>query len=67
MQMYAEETQPGQKEGILRAHRNFLRDAVYFLYEANRVAEANKWFKYLGEKYPDKPIIESDPVRSPEI
>ena len=28
------------RDHILRAHRNFLRDAVYFLYEYNRVADA---------------------------
>ena len=43
---------------ILRAHRNFLRDAVYFLYAHNRLREAIYWFKYLGQKYPDKPIID---------
>jgi hypothetical protein len=33
-------------------HKNFLRDAVYFLYMYNRRAEGEKWFKYLKEKYP---------------
>ena len=56
--MYAEETQSAMQDGILKAHRNFLRDAVYFLYENNRLAEAGKWFKYLGDKFPDKPIID---------
>ncbi|HZL78305.1 MAG TPA: hypothetical protein VFC17_05585 [Candidatus Limnocylindrales bacterium] len=65
-QLYAEETDPSMKVGILRAHRNFLRDAVYFLYVNNRMAEANKWFKYLGEKYPDKPIIETQPDSLPK-
>jgi len=45
---------------ILHAHRNFLRDAVYFLYENNRLADANKWFKYLGEKYPNQLILDKD-------
>ncbi len=66
LDLYAQETDPNQKEGILRAHRNFLRDAVYFLYENNRMAEAQKWFKYLGEKYPDKPIIENQPDSLPK-
>jgi hypothetical protein len=65
-QFYADETDPGQKEGILRAHRNALRDAVYFLYVNNRMAEANQWFKFLGEKYPDKPIIENQPDSLPK-
>jgi len=47
-------------EHILRAHRNFLRDAVYFLYSHNRVTEAAKWYRYMGEKYPDKTIIDGD-------
>ena len=42
------------------AHRNFLRTAVYFLYQENRVAEAAKWFRYLGGKYPNKIIIDGD-------
>jgi hypothetical protein len=63
---YAEETDPGQKDGILKAHRNSLRDAVYFLYVNGRVAEAQKWFKYLGDHYPDKPIIENQPDSLPK-
>jgi len=55
--LYDEETTPGQKDGILRAHRNFLRDAIYFLYEGDRRPEAARWYQYLGEKFPDKPLI----------
>jgi hypothetical protein len=58
LQSYAEEADPNQKNGILKAHRNFLRQAIYTLYEYNRIADAEKWFKYLGEKYPDQGIIE---------
>jgi len=43
---------------ILTAHRNFLRDAVYFLYVNNRLADAAYWYKYLGEKYPNKVLLE---------
>jgi hypothetical protein len=56
----------GNRDHIAKAHRNFLRDAVYFLYVNNRMSEANKWFKYLGEKYPDKPIVENDPSSLPK-
>jgi len=63
-QMMSEDVQ--NRDHIEKAHRNFLRDAVYFLYENNRLAEANKWFKYLGEKYPDKPIIENQPDSLPK-
>jgi hypothetical protein len=66
LKMYADETDAGQRDGILRAQRNFLRDAVYFLYEADRVGEAGRWFKYLGEKFPDKPIVETDPNSLPK-
>lgn len=58
LQMYDSEPDPAQKDNILQAHRNFLRNAVYFLYENNRMAEAARWYKYLADKYPDKPIIE---------
>jgi hypothetical protein len=57
---------PEMRYNIANAHRNFLRDAIYFLYVNNRVAEAAKWFKYLGEKYPDKAIIENDPTSLPK-
>ncbi len=66
LDLYEDETDPGQRDGILKAHRNFLRDAVYFLYEANRLGEAAKWFKFLGDKYPDKPIVETDPNSLPK-
>jgi hypothetical protein len=56
----------GMRDNIAKAHRNFLRDAVYFLYVNNRMAEANKWFKYLGEKYPEKPIIDGQPDSLPK-
>ncbi|MGB7769145.1 MAG: hypothetical protein WBN22_09885 [Verrucomicrobiia bacterium] len=57
---YAAEPDPGQKNGIAHAQRNFLRDAVYFLYEDNRMAEAAKWFAYLSRKFPDQPLLDND-------
>jgi hypothetical protein len=60
LKMYAEEGDPNQKDGVLKAHRNFLRQAIYSLYVYNRVKDAAQWFKYLGEKYPDKTIIDGD-------
>ncbi|PWU17632.1 MAG: hypothetical protein C5B50_10960 [Verrucomicrobia bacterium] len=48
------------RDHIFKAHRNFLRDAVYFLYGHNRVADASHWFNYLGTKYPDKMLINGD-------
>lgn len=45
---------------ISTAHRNFLREAVYTLYGHNRIADAARWYQYLGEKYPNKTIIDGD-------
>ncbi|HTY88768.1 MAG TPA: hypothetical protein VMB80_14970 [Candidatus Acidoferrum sp.] len=56
---------PKYAGNIANAHRNFLRTAVYFLYEDNRLAEAAKWFRYLGEKYPDKAILDHEPDSFP--
>ena len=53
------------RDHIATAHRNFLKDAVYFLYENNRVSEAAKWYKMLGEKYPRKTILDNDPNSFP--
>jgi hypothetical protein len=53
------------RDHIGNAHRNFLKDAVYFLYENNRVADAARWYKILGEKYPDKFILDNDPNSLP--
>ena len=55
---------PAQITQIKTGHRNFLRDAVYFLYSYNRLSEAQKWYKYLGEKYPDNPVL-NDPASLP--
>jgi hypothetical protein len=66
LQMYAEEKEEGQRTDILRAHRNFLRDVVYFLYENNRVADAAKWFRILREKYPDQTIVDAQPDSLPK-
>lgn len=41
------------RDNFKTAHRNFLKDAVYFLYTYNRQTEAARWFKYLREKYPN--------------
>jgi hypothetical protein len=46
------------RDHILKAHRNFLRDAVYFLYEYNRLADAAQWYKLLATKYPDKMLLD---------
>ena len=53
------------RDNIMKAHRNFLRDAVYFLYSHNRVADAAAWWKYLGEKYPDRSVLDYNPKALP--
>jgi hypothetical protein len=50
---------------ILRAHRNFLRDAVYFLYENNRLKDAAFWYAYLAKQYPNKTLLDSQPNSFP--
>lgn len=52
--------EPASRDNIKGAHRNFIRDAVFFLYSANRVADAADWYRYLGEQYPHKTIIDGD-------
>lgn len=52
-----EEEDVGIRDGIATAHRNFLGDAVYFLYTYNRVMEAQQWYQYLGDTYPDVPLL----------
>ncbi len=56
---------PANAEHMGKGHRNFLRDAVYNLYIHNRESAAAKWFKQLGEKYPNKTIIDGDPNSFP--
>jgi len=46
-------TAPADRISFLRAHRNWLKDVVYFLYAANRQSEARKWWDYLLVQYPD--------------
>lgn len=55
----AEEDAPN-RDHIQTAHRNFVKDAVYFLYEHNRLQEAAQWYKYLGEKFPNKILLDGN-------
>jgi hypothetical protein len=50
-QMIAEETE--MKQGVQGAHKNFLRQLTYLSYSHNRLAEANRWFALLKQRYPD--------------
>jgi hypothetical protein len=52
-------------EGIRRAHRNLVRDAVYYFYTYDRRREAETWFDYLAKKYPDNDLISGQPGSRP--
>lgn len=56
-QAISEDTQ--NSDHIRRAYRNFLRDAVYLLYVDHRMAEAARWFKYLGEQFPKQHLLDT--------
>jgi len=40
------------RDNFKTGHKNFIKDAVYFLYTHNRQASAASWFKKLKEEYP---------------
>ncbi|MCX6883889.1 MAG: hypothetical protein NTX27_02475 [Verrucomicrobia bacterium] len=61
----ASEEDANNREHILRAHRNFLRDAVYFLYNHNRAADAKFWWNYMAKKYPEKNVLDGIPTSLP--
>jgi hypothetical protein len=42
---------PANADHIATGHRNFLKDAIYFLWANNRSADAKKWFEYFKQKY----------------
>jgi hypothetical protein len=46
----AEESE--KPEVVQRAHRNFLKEAIFLLYMHNRTAEADRWMTVLKQKYP---------------
>lgn len=46
------------RDHIEKAHKNFLKDAVYFLYVNNRIADALHWYQYLGTKYPNNTLLD---------
>ena len=64
---YEQAAQEDQKnhDHILKAHKNFLKDAVYFLYINNRVADAAKWYAELARKYPNSTLLDFQPTSFP--
>jgi hypothetical protein len=53
------------RDHIQTAHRNFLRDAVYYLFEHNRIPEAAQWYQLMCDHYPNKPLLETVPDSYP--
>src|SRR5665213_368607 len=53
--MIAEEVRNphGFQQNMQTAHKNFLKQAIYLLYEDNREKQAAYWFKYLNTIYPN--------------
>ena len=51
--MIAEETNNpmGLQQNMETAHKNFLKQAIYFLYEDGREKEAQRWFDYMKSIY----------------
>jgi hypothetical protein len=41
-------------------HRNFIKDAVYFLYTSGREREAQQWFDYMKKRFPKDPGVPRD-------
>jgi hypothetical protein len=61
----AAEEDASNHDYILQAHKNFLKDAVYFLYQDNRLADAAYWYGYLARKYPNADVLGGKPGTSP--
>ena len=66
-QAYEEAAEEDKRDAdrILQAHRNFLRDAAYYLYGHGLLTNAVYWYTYLGTKYPDRPILDGQPDSFP--
>lgn len=64
-EMIAQEPDADQKTGFTRAQRNLVKDAVYFNYVQNRIAEATKWYRVLQDKYPDTLLLDNDTNATP--
>lgn len=58
--LQAREAGPEHEPVIRRAQWNFLKDAVYFLYVHNRLAEARKWYEYIAQHFPTNNLLEGD-------
>jgi hypothetical protein len=54
-----------KRDGIRRAHRNLIREAVYQFYVYDRMREAGEWYDYLAKKFPKDDLIGGIPGSSP--
>jgi len=50
---------------LTTAHRNLLEDAAYFFHTYGRDRDAQRWYNYLGERYPDVPMLIGQPDSLP--
>ena len=57
---------PEYRDHILKAHKNFLKDAIYFLYTYNRISESAKYFREFAKRYPGQSLLTGDPTATPE-
>jgi hypothetical protein len=60
------EEKPQYRDTIDTAHRNLVLDIVFLLYTYNRRADAQRWYQYLIEKFPDKPLLLGRPDTLPK-
>lgn len=60
LELMNQEGDASSRETVATGHRNFLGDAVYFLYTYDRVKEATHWYDELAKLYPDKPLLTGD-------
>jgi len=51
---------PQYEDNLRTAHKNFLKNAIFYLYSYNRVTEASRWLKTYAENYPDQPMVYGD-------
>jgi hypothetical protein len=63
--MMAEDAE--NRNHISTGHRNFLKDAVFYLYTYNRRDEAQQWFDYLLKQYPDATVQDTRKTDQPIV
>ena len=56
---------PANRDSIAVGHRNFLRDAIYYLYTSNREREAAQWLAYFAKTYPNERLLDGQPDSTP--